>query len=88
VPVCSLSCPAGKTRASHIVMCVACLAPPYVSTLSHKRQDFKNIVTEHNMRFFLYYFSEMFHILRRIQRHIVINVLMSSCEVSVILVRF
>ena len=72
----------------HILPTVACLAPPYVSTLSQKRLEFKKIVTEHNMRFFLHNFSETFLILRRIQRHVVIHVYRYSCEVPAILVIF
>jgi hypothetical protein len=35
----------------HIVTSsVASLAPPYFSTLSHKRYDFREIVTEYKMR--------------------------------------
>jgi hypothetical protein len=50
----------------------------------------KKKIVEHKMYFdFVYkFFSETFHILRRIRRGIIINVHRSSCEVPVILVRF
>ena len=38
------------TRMSHTVMLfLASLAPPYLSTLSHKRRDFRKKVTEYKM---------------------------------------
>ena len=47
------------TRLRHIVTSfVAPLSPPYFSTLSHKRCDFRKNVTEHKMCFdFLYNFG-------------------------------
>ena len=51
---------------------VACLAPPYFSLLSHKRQNFRKFIVKqkkcvvdflHN-----FFFSETFLILRRIDR--------------------
>jgi len=50
---------------------MACLAVPYLPTLSHKRHDFRKTVTEHMFRFFLQFLSEKFLILRRIQRNII-----------------
>ena len=67
-----------------------CLAPPYFSTLFYKRHDFRKKVIEHKMcvLIFLQLLFETVLILRRIHRDIVINVKTSSCEVTVILVRF
>jgi hypothetical protein len=72
-----------------ILSSVACLALPYFSTLSHKRHDFrKNLLNiECVFRFSLQLLSEIFLILRRIERDI-INVHRSSCNISVIFVRF
>ena len=64
------------TRMRHIVTsCVAPLAPPYFSTLSHKRRDFLKKVTEHKMcvSIFSINFDTFLH-LRRIQRDIAINI--------------
>ena len=57
------------TRLHHIVTSfVAPLAPPYISTLSHKRHDFWRIVIEHKMCVLIFYTTlfETFLILRRI----------------------
>jgi hypothetical protein len=81
-----------KTRMRHIMTWfVTPLAPPYFSTLSHKRHDFrkKKKDIEHKMFWFsLQLLSKIFLILRRILRDIVINVKTSSCKVPVILVGF
>jgi hypothetical protein len=68
---------------------VACVALPYFSTLSHKRQDFYIYVTEHKMCVLIFttLFSETFLIIRIIQRFI-IHLHRSSCKVPIILVRF
>jgi hypothetical protein len=73
---------------SIILPSVACLAPPYFSTLSHKRHDFRKNVTEHEMYALILCTTIKFLILRIDQQDITINVCRSSCEVSVILVRF
>jgi hypothetical protein len=77
------------TRMRHIVTTfVGPLAPPYVSTLSHKRHDFrKKKVAEYKMCVLVFSttLSRTFIILRRIQRDIVMNVKTSSCKVPVIL---
>jgi len=41
---------------SILCVCVACLAIPYFPTLSHKRHDFREKVTERKMRFGFLYF--------------------------------
>jgi hypothetical protein len=69
---------------------VACPAPSYFSTLSHKRHDFRGKkVIEHNMcsDFLCNFCLKTFLILRGIQRDI-INVHRSSCKVPIIVVRF
>jgi hypothetical protein len=73
-----------------ILSSVACLAVPYFSTLSHKRHDIREKVTEHKMCVLLslQILSKTFLILRRVQQNIIINVQRSSCKVPVILVGF
>jgi hypothetical protein len=69
---------------------VGCLAVPYCSTLSHKRQDFRKKVNEHKICVLIFStaLSEIFLILRIIKRHTVVNVQRSSCNVTVIIVGF
>jgi hypothetical protein len=74
---------------------VASLAPPYFSTPSYKRQEFRGgggeeEVTKNKMCVFILStaFIRKSFILRRIQRDIVINVKTSSCKMPVIFVRF
>jgi hypothetical protein len=73
-----------------ILSSVACLALPYFSTLSHKRQDFGKHVPEHQMWVLTFSpnFPETFLILRRIEREIIINLHKPSCKMLAILVRF
>jgi hypothetical protein len=69
---------------------VACVAIPYFSTLSNKQHDCQEKVTEHKILFVFYLqlLSETFLILRRIQRHIFINVHTSACKVPLFLPYF
>jgi hypothetical protein len=81
------------TRMRHIMKpFVAPQSPPYVSTLSHKRYDFRGggEVIEHKMCVLIFctVLSKTFLILSRIQRDIVISVKTSSCKVQVIIVGF
>jgi hypothetical protein len=66
------------------------MAPPYFSTLTHKRHVFREKVFEHKMCILVFptAFSETFLILRIIQRDIVINVETSLCKVPVIMVGY
>ena len=77
-------------RIRHIIFSsVACLAPPYFFTLSHKRQDFRKN-SQHKMYVWILStnLSKTFLIPGRIQRDIVINVKTSSSKVPVMVVRF
>jgi hypothetical protein len=67
---------------------MACLALPYFPTFSQKRHNFRTKGIEYKMwfRFPLQLSSEIFLILRRIQRDITINALQSLLNVPVILV--
>jgi len=69
-----------------ILSSVACLAAPYFSTLSHKRHGFDKTLWNMKCVFWLSlrYLSEIFLILRVIQRDAIINVRSSSCQVPVI----
>jgi hypothetical protein len=73
-----------------IMSSVACLALPYLSTLSHKRHDFRKKITWHKMCVLIFSatLSQTFLILTRIERDIVINVHRCSCKVPGILVIF
>jgi len=66
-----------------ILPSVDCPAVPFFSTLSHKRYDFREKVTEHKMCVLILSIisSETFLVLRRIRRDI-INVLRSLCKVA------
>jgi len=59
-----------------ILSSVDSLALPFLSTLWHKRLDFRKegIEHEHVFRFFLRFLSEIFPILRRIDRDIIVNI--------------
>ena len=73
-----------------IVSSVACPALQYFSTLSHKRHDFRERITEQIMcvLIFLQLLSETFLILKRTEGDISINVHRSSRTVPVIFVIF
>jgi hypothetical protein len=82
-------------RAKHmrriILSSVASAAPPYFSVLCHKKRNFGVGGVVLNRKCVLIFSTnlfEIFLILRRIQRDIVINVKTSSCKVPVIPVGF
>jgi hypothetical protein len=78
-------------RMRHIVLpFVASLASPNFSSLSHKRHDFREKVTENKMSVLIFptAFIENISHLRRIQRCTVTNVRTSLCKVPVVLVGF
>ena len=72
-----------------IMSFMASPAVPYFSTLSHKRHDFRKIVTEQKICVLIFSstLSEGFLNLRRIQVDIIIRVRRFSCKVPVIPVR-
>ena len=73
-----------------ILSSVGCLALPFLSTLWHKRHDFRKEVIEHErvFRLFLRFLSEIFPILRRIKRDIIVNIGRYSCKLPVTFVTF
>ena len=73
-----------------ILSFVTCQAVQCSSTLSHKRHDFRKKTVDHKFlsRISLQYLSQIFSILRRIQRGVIINLHRSSCKVPVIVVIF
>jgi hypothetical protein len=77
------------TRMRRIVIC-ARLVLPYFSTLCHKRRDLRKEVFGHKICVLIFYpiLSETFLILRRTERDMIINALVSSCKVLFILVIF
>jgi hypothetical protein len=87
VCVCSLSYPA-RTVSCPVLSCVAV---PKLSTLSHKRHDFrkrKKLLKIKYLFFSPQLLSEIFLILGKIQRDAVINLCRPSCRVLFILVKF
>ena len=79
-----------KLMRRFILSPVTSLAPPYFTDSSHKRHEFREklLNTKRVFWFSLQLLSETFLIIRRIYRHFVINVQISSCKVRVIPVRF
>ena len=77
------------TRMRRIVMCARPVLPCF-PTLCHKRHDLRKEDTGHKTCFLIFSptLSETFLILRRIERDMIINVIVSSCKVPFILVRF
>jgi len=73
-----------------ILSVVACPALPLFRMLSHKGHDFRKKVNEPENAFWFCpkVLSEIFVILRRMTRDIVISAVVSSCKLSVILLRF
>jgi hypothetical protein len=74
-----------------ILYCHLCLSGSVIfATLSHKRHDFLENVIENKMCVlnFSIPLSEIFLILGRMERNIIINVHRSSCNVPVIIVIF
>jgi hypothetical protein len=71
------------------LLSLACLAAPYVFTLSHKQHNFQK-KSYHKMCVLIFYttLAETFLIPRRIHVDIIINVHRSSSKVPIILVRF
>ena len=61
---------------------LTCPDVPYSSTSSHKCHDSRKNVKDHKMC--LPYFSEIFLILRRIHRYIIVNVQRYSCKAPAI----
>ena len=89
--VCLYSClsyPPHKTYVPY--PCVASLAAPYFSTLSHKWHDFRKNVL--NIKCVLWFYvqllSKTLFILRRIQQDIIINVHKCPCKVPLCLSYF
>jgi hypothetical protein len=56
---------------------VPCLFVPYLTTLSHKRHEFRDEVIEHKMCGWIFYtfFPEAFFILRRTELNVIKNLL-------------
>jgi len=80
----------GIRHAMRIVLSVAWHAPPYISTLSHKRQDNRkqSIGNKMCVLISLKILPKTFLILRRIKRDIIISIHRASCKIPTLLVRF
>jgi hypothetical protein len=76
-------------RMRHTVICGLPGSTIYFATLCHKRKAFrKSYITQCVFGFSLQLMRETFVILRRIERHMIINIYWSPCKVLVILVIF
>jgi hypothetical protein len=84
VCVCSLSHPACKADVAYLAEL------PYFFHITTYKAEFRENVIEHEMRVFIFSstFSEIFLLLRRIKRDIIINVHTSLRKAPVIFVRF
>jgi hypothetical protein len=76
------------TRMRHIVVWDL-PSSTILSTLSHKQQDFREKINQHETYIFIFsiFFSETFLILRT-QRDMINNLYWSSCKILVITVHF
>jgi hypothetical protein len=90
VCVCSLRYPEYKAHAPIRVPSRACLAVTYFSILSHKRHDFRKKLLNIKCMFgfCLQHLSEIFLILKRIKRDIILNFHRFSCKVPSFLQKF
>jgi hypothetical protein len=93
VCVCVRMCAGVCLRAcslTYVILFATSLSPPYFWTLTHKWQDFRKKVTEHEMFVLTFSTTFIWNIAHSkiIQRDIAINVKTSSCKVPVILVGF
>jgi hypothetical protein len=79
-----------KRMRHFILSSEACLSVLYISILSQKQCEFRGKFIEHKMCVFILSATlfEIFLILRRVQRDIIINVHRSSCKVQVNLLRY
>ena len=84
----SLRYPACNARAPYCHLCPAPLYK-YFSTFSHKRHGFRKSDIEHKMcvSSFFITLSEIFFILRRLERDMMRNVNWPSCKVLFILIQ-
>jgi hypothetical protein len=88
--VCSLCYPALNTEALYYIFFCGLSALPYLSTLSHKRHDFRKKGTQHKMCILIFSVTlcKLFLTRRRIPRDITIKIHSSSFRVPIVLDRF